>query len=68
MAAICKTRDGYMLIHRAGGQDAGEVIEARARTSRLAVASPACGAETAACMAIASALMCPSTAAGCRRG
>jgi hypothetical protein len=29
MAAICKTRDGSMLIHRAGGQDAGEVIEAR---------------------------------------
>jgi hypothetical protein len=47
MGAICKTRDGSMLIHRAGGQDAGEVIEARARTSGRAVASPGCGAETA---------------------
>jgi hypothetical protein len=47
MAAICKTRDGSMLIHRAGGKHAGEVIEARARTSGRAVASPGCGAETA---------------------
>jgi hypothetical protein len=45
MAAICKIRDGSMLIHRAGGQHAGEVIEAWARTSGRAVASPGCGAD-----------------------
>jgi hypothetical protein len=67
MAGICKTRDGSMLIHRAGGQDAGEVIGARVSTSGRAVASPGRGAELPVCMAIASALMRPS-AVGCRRG
>lgn len=47
MTATSKTRDGSMLIHRAGGQDAVEVIKVRARTSGRAVACPGCGAEAA---------------------
>jgi hypothetical protein len=32
MTTTCKIRDGSMLIHRVGGQDASEVIKVRPRT------------------------------------
>ena len=70
MTATSKTRDGSMLIHRAGGQDAVEVIKVRARTSGRAVACPGCGAETACVHGYCSApwRMCPLPGADPRAG
>ena len=46
MTTTCKIRDDRTLIHRAGSQDAGEVIKVRLRTWGRAVACPGCGTGT----------------------